>query len=41
MEMRGSDGTSKTIPSIFLPGVYAQKMKECMSRIYSGLIALE
>jgi len=28
MEMRGSDRNTEIIPSIFLPGVYAQNMME-------------
>ena len=34
MEMRGSDRNAEIIPSIFLPGVQAQKMMERMSRTY-------
>jgi hypothetical protein len=37
MEMRGSDRTTKIIPSIFLPGVYAQNMMERMSNIYNTM----
>jgi hypothetical protein len=32
MEMRGSDRSAEIIPSIFLPGIHAQKMTERMSR---------
>ena len=34
MEMRGSDRNAEIIPSIFLPGVHAQKMMERKSGIY-------
>ncbi len=37
MEMRGSDRNTNIIPSIFLPGVYAQNMMEHMSNIYNTL----
>ena len=31
MEMKGSDRNAEIIPSIFLPGIHAQKMMERMS----------
>jgi hypothetical protein len=34
-EMRGADGTTKIIPSIFSLGAYEEKMKERMSNVYS------
>ena len=37
MEMRGSDRNTNIIPSIFLPGVYAQNMMEHMSNIYNTI----